>query len=297
MGVLLFATTTDAHADVVGAALCDAGVRMSRIAFDTVADAPLALRPGKAAEFRKAIVTDGWTVWWRRAGHVPADEGLAAAEDLLRREETEFLVLGGLLSIPVRWVDEPFAVLRAERTLAQLAVAARLGLPTPETVVTNDPSVAETLIAAGPVVAKATSPGVGLAPFVDAVGLDQVDLLPAGPTLLQRQIPAAADARVVIIEESAWVWCRERNTGEIDWRRTDPTGAGFSRSEWPELSHRAVAVTQALHLSTSVQDWVVDETGQPWFLEANPAGAWLFLADAEKVIVPAMAAHLAGRPL
>ena len=78
----------------------------------------------------------------------------------------------------------------------------------------------------------------------------------------------------------------------IDWRGDDPAGLGF-RPSMPNavMAGFAIAVQNGLSLSFSVQDWLeVDE--EPFFLEVNPQGQWLFLAEANDRVGSALALHL-----
>ncbi len=89
------------------------------------------------------------------------------------------------------------------------------------------------------------------------------------------------------------MWRREREPDTVDWRSIDPHGAAFSRVAEVQTSlfHAAVAITSALGLTMSVQDWLEQSDGDS-FLEVNPQGAFLFLPGARELIVPALVAHL-----
>jgi hypothetical protein len=192
----------------------------------------------------------------------------------------------------VRWVDEPFTVARAETKLHQLATAERLGLSTPASVATNDPEAARAIAPGRDLVAKALSAGVGIAPFVQSLDEADVEHLRSHPTLVQELIGASADMRVVVVGDAAWCWLRRRGSDEIDWRAHDPAGKAFELVERPAVSKAAVRLTAALGLSTSVQDWLEVGPGEAVFLEVNPQGAWLFLTDSRRIVLPALAEHL-----
>jgi hypothetical protein len=204
-------------------------------------------------------------------------------------------VLGGLLAAAPRWVDHPHRMANAEHKLVQLAAAAaEPNIQVPRTVATNRPAVARELIAGGPAVAKAASAGVGLAPYADRLDADTIGRLPVAPTLLQRKVNAVADLRVVVVADRSWVWRRPRDgDGPVDWRAVDPAGEQFTLWNDNDLSAAAERMTSRLDLTMSVQDWLVDRKGRHWFLEANPAGQWLFLEQADELVTPALARHLA----
>jgi hypothetical protein len=119
-------------------------------------------------------------------------------------------------------------------------------------------------------------------------------MVQALPTLLQELVPATSDLRVVVIGTRGWVWRRPREPGMIDWRQIDPGGDGFELVEDAALAKQAVAMTKALKLTMSVQDWL-EIPGGPVFLESNAQGAWLFLRRSDEIVVPALAEHLNSR--
>jgi negative regulator of sigma E activity len=184
-------------------------------------------------------------------------------------------------------------VKRAEQKLFQLATAARLGLALPSSLATNAVTAAAELADAGRVIAKPLSPGQGIAPFVDEVFPDDLELVSALPVLLQRLVvDAAADLRVVVIGTVAWVWRRPRTGGVVDWRAVDPSGTQFALVENEELARDAVHMTKALGLTMSIQDWLEVTGNAPVFLEVNPQGAWAFLPGADAVAPAALSRHL-----
>jgi glutathione synthase/RimK-type ligase-like ATP-grasp enzyme len=177
----------------------------------------------------------------------------------------------------------------------QLSVAVACGARVPASVVTNSPRVARPFASPGRTIAKSVSAGIGIAPYAGAVDEHLIDLLPNAPTLLQELVEGAADLRVVVVDQEVFTWRRPRQTNEsVDWRQPDPAGAGFKVVDCPQINSRAVAITVGLGLTFSVQDWVepCDGDADPVFLEVNPVGQWLFLADAAAVVGAALARHL-----
>jgi hypothetical protein len=253
--------------------------------------------PGEHVDIDDARVCNGWVVWWRRAGVPAPDVGTAAAspeEAQLLRAELRDIVLGGLLSLQLHWVDEPFTVLRAEQKMLQLAIARRLDIATPATVATNDVARAESMLSAGPTIAKAISSGPGLAPYADLVTSDLVHRVAHAPTVLQSRIPSTADVRAVIIADQVVFWDRPHGSAcSVDWRQDDPRGAGFMPSIHDDLRTMAVALNKGLGLSFAVQDWLIDGRGDHVFLEANPCGSWMFLHGAADRVAPVLTHHLA----
>jgi glutathione synthase/RimK-type ligase-like ATP-grasp enzyme len=235
-------------------------------------------------------ISDTTTVWWHRAGVVDV-AALDAEEAALARDEGPHVLRGALAGSWCRWVDDPFDVGRAELKLAQLAAATSLGVRIPDSRVTNDPFLARQFAAGRRVIAKALSPGVGIAPYTAELGDADLDVIGGLPALIQELIQATADVRVVVVGGRAWAWERQRGGNTVDWRAEAPDGAGFVQVEAPHICEAAVRVTSALRLTTSVQDWL-ETADAPVFLEANPQGRWLFLPGADEIVAPALADHL-----
>jgi hypothetical protein len=159
-------------------------------------------RPGgepvlPGADGESLRVGAGTTVWWRRLG-LPQVSGLAEAEATLVADEVPVALVGMLEAGGVRWLDAPWDIERAGLKQHQLAVAKRMGVLAPRSVVTNDPGRARVFYGAvGGVVAKALSSGRGIAPFVAEVPYEELGRVAMSPTLLQEPIDAFADCRVV----------------------------------------------------------------------------------------------------
>lgn len=237
-------------------------------------------------------VTPSTSVWWRQIGSVDTS-GLNDDEANLARDEGPHLLIGSLCAAQVRFVDDPFAIARAETKLLQLSVAKSLGVKIPSTCVTSAPEVARGFSAHRGVVAKAVSPGFGIAPFVAEVLEPELDLVAALPTLLQERVQCLSDLRVVVIGPETWIWSRRREDATVDWREIDPRGSGFELVSNDELGAVARTLTHALGLSMSIQDWLETDQG-PVFLESNAQGSWLFLPESRSLVAPALARHLRG---
>lgn len=291
--VVIVADADDEHGVVVARAINQSGRSSLRLNLSDLRAVPQKASVGYfdveiAGRWRR--VSSRTAVWWFRVGTVKLD-GFADDEAQLVRDEALYLLRGALFGAGARWVDDPFDIERAEDKIRQLATASALGLTIPEAVQTNDGAAIQKLLAAGPVVAKAVSPGSGIAPFVDEIRDEDVAGAADNPTLFERRISATADLRVVVISSKAWVWRRPRDPNTIDWRSQDPSGADFQQIESADLCRMAVRLTSALGLTMSVQDWLETEHGLT-FLEVNPQGAWLFLSDSDAVVAPALAQHL-----
>ena len=296
--VLVVADACDAHAVLVLDELREASASATRLNLSDFATCRVTIGSGVVEIVRAgetSHITAATTTWWFRAG-VPATTGLERLEADLVADELPAVLIGGLTAAGVRWVDSPDVVRTAELKAHQLEVARRSGAHTPRWLITNDPDEAHTLAYSTRIVAKALSSGIGIAPYVAEVGIDDLDSVSALPTFLQELIPATADLRVVVVNGHSWVWRRARGEDDpVDWRATDPAGTGFKLSENRAVGVLAAQITASLGLSMSVQDWLETVSG-PVFLECNPQGAWAFLDNAPSQVVPSLTRFLLGRP-
>lgn len=298
VSVLVVADESDAHGKAILNELASQGhsafrFNLSDIRSDSFTFEAGQLRLGRTGEdFR---VSSSTAVWWRRLGTI-STRYLEPAEARLVQDEAPHILRGALAGCGVEWVDDPFVIARAETKLLQLAVAHRLGLKTPPTLLTDSRTDAAHFLGLhGRAVAKALSGGIGIAPFVGEIETDDLGFVATNPVLLQARIDATADLRVVTVADQAWAWRRPRHEGTTDWRRDDPSGAGFMATKNADhLIEKSLSLASGLGLTMSAQDWL-ETTEDAVFLECNPQGAWLFLKGAREVVVPATAKHLASR--
>ena len=296
LNVLIIDEAQSREALLVEESLAREGATIQRLNCSDLDGWSIRVTPG---EFKIETDTDKWSVlpttsvWFRRLG-TPDVEAYDSLEAQLVQDEIPHILLGGLAACGVRWVDEPFTVERAERKLYQLATAKRIGLRTPRSVVTSSVATAISIQSSMRLVAKPLSPGQGIAPYVEEVTAEDLNLVVGLPVLLQELVAdATADLRVVVVGSQSWVWQRPRSSEVVDWRETDPAGFDFVPHEDASILQDAVDLTRAMGLTMSVQDWLDSPEG-PVFLESNPQGAWAFLEGAEEMIPSEMAAHLRG---
>jgi len=245
------------------------------------------------------------SVWWRRP------QPFAAGPDLLPEEHRRFAVreteeaFAGLweaLRPGVRWVNHPVRDRAAGHKPGQLALAAKLGIPVPRTLVTSDPAAARAFlaeVAPGRVVCKALSASPGTWLETRVVGRAARRLLPLlrhAPAIFQEQVPGV-DVRVTAVG-------RRLFAAEIDARRSrypgdfrvDVQRAALRAARLP----RAVAaglrrMMRQMGLLYAAFDLRRTPEGEHRFLEVNPGGQWLFVEERTGLpIAEALAGALAG---
>ncbi|MCP4383097.1 MAG: hypothetical protein GY798_17020 [Hyphomicrobiales bacterium] len=293
LDVLILDEPDSKHADLVEHELGLRGAVTKRLNCSALRAGDVEVTPGawifSSGEERWAVGPSS-TIWLRRVGRAETTD-LDPEEAQLARDELPHLLIGGLTGVGARWVDYPSAVAQAEHKLYQLATAERIGLRTAASLVTNDAGAAAAFAGEAPLIAKPLSPGEGIAPFVDQVGVQDLELIAHLPTFLQKLVAASADLRVVVIGPLSWVWSRDREAGVVDWRSVDPHGSAFALADELTVARDAVELTTALGLSMSIQDWLIGPDG-PIFLESNPQGAWAFLDESESLVAEALARYL-----
>lgn len=198
-----------------------------------------------------------------------------------------------------RWLNSPFAILRAEDKPRQLAVARACGLQVPPTIVGNDFEAARELLKLHQCVIKPLRralvddpDGPGQVIFTsELTSLCEVDraAFEAVPVIVQAQIPKRRDLRVTVVDHIAIavaIYSQAHEETRVDWRRGERTDLIHERVNLPiEVANACVAVVQRLGLRFAAVDLVEDRDGVFWFLEANPNGQWAWLEQVDGVAI------------
>jgi glutathione synthase/RimK-type ligase-like ATP-grasp enzyme len=284
----------DEHAPPVLAALRRLGAEAVLL---DLADFPLrgtiALAYGGRGRARRVLRTPGGTldprhvsaVWWRRPEPFDLGRGLSPADaEFSFRQILE--ALGGLAaSLDAAWVNDPWRDAAASHKPRHLALAERLGLFVPATLVTNDPRRARTFLArrAGKVVHKtlhATGDGWRPTRVVGPEDRARLDALRWAPVVFQEYV-AGVDVRVTVVGDRLFAT-------EIDAR--DTASPEDFRPVWREapvascalpadVERRLRALVSELGLRFAAIDLRRRDDGEHVFLEVNPSGQWRFLEE------------------
>ncbi len=200
-----------------------------------------------------------------------------------------------------RWLNSPFAILRAEDKPRQLAVARACGLRVPPTAIGNEIDSAQSLLAAHECVIKPLRralvedpSGPGQVIFTSKLAnLREEDRVAfeAVPVIVQAQIPKRRDLRVTVVDWIAIavaIHSQAHEETRVDWRRGERTDLLHERIDLPDaVASACVAVVHNLNLRFAAIDLVEDRDGSFWFLEANPNGQWAWLERVEGVAIAA----------
>jgi glutathione synthase/RimK-type ligase-like ATP-grasp enzyme len=308
--VVVVSTARDEHARAVLAHLSRR--RVPAALLDTARfpeRAALALRLGGGGwrgglRQRRAGAVDAsriGAVWWRRpepyevAFRGPAADGAYCAADAAVRA-----LLRGR---DVLWVNDPDREEPADEKPGQLALAARLGLAVPDSLVTNDPAAARAFVrerAEGETVhknvtsARALWRTTALARERDRALFASVRHL---PLLFQERVPAAADVRVTVVGER--LFAAEIDTPgrapRVD-HRSRIARARFRAVHLPrDVEAKVRRLVARLGLAYAAVDLVRRPDGEHVFLEVNPSGEWLFVERRTGQRITAAVADLVAR--
>jgi glutathione synthase/RimK-type ligase-like ATP-grasp enzyme len=248
-------------------------------------------------------LTDVRAIWARRPSppFIPAAV-IDAEHRRFARQEWQDLLEGLTLSLGLDAVMvNPLPAQRSAVKPYQLAMAQRIGLRVPETLITSDPVRAQRFIDGhqGRVVHKAmTSPRNA---FVDTRRWQEADRgalhqLLVAPAIFQQLVEGPTDIRATIVGQEIYAAAirTEQSRAGLD-SRLDldvPTTA----YEIPrEIAARLQSLMAALGLTFATIDLKVDDAGQLHFLELNPQGQFLYIEILTGLPIAAAVARLLVR--
>ncbi|MCX5194436.1 ATP-grasp ribosomal peptide maturase [Streptomyces sp. NBC_00249] len=306
--VLVATEADDVTADMVITELNRRGVPVVRFNPADIGDgltvsARYGIRPAHAAgrlltPSRTARLDDVRAVYWRRPTW-PAFPHLSPDDARFAAAQTRY-GLGGVLHAlddPL-WVNHPLRSAEADYKPHQLALAQRLGLAVPPTLITNDPTEAREFVAAQPVVIHKTlratpyqRDGVPVVSWAEPVTADEIDdRVRVVPHLFQVRVDKVCDVRVLIVGRRVFAVRIESDL--LDWRR-DYSALTYSAVTLPtSLEAALLAFLDAFGLASGSFDLAVDRDGAHWLLELNPNGQWGWLAEQTELPMAAAFADL-----
>lgn len=305
MSVLLLATEIDPTADHMVRALQDRECDVHRVDlgwFPAQLSVTAELRGSTwtghlRTPHRTIDLEEIHAVWYRSPTAFQFPDGMSAAHRDYCNVEAKFGLGGVLWSLPVVWINHPALEAAANYKPLQLAVAARCGLTTPSTLVTNEPAVVRTFATGTRTVTKAfgtsavTEDGVYKVAYTSPVNEDYLSDL-GGVDLTahqyQREVPKAYDARLVVVGDQQFACAI--HTDSIDFR-TDYDSNRYERVAVPrEVADGVAAVMSQFRLVYAAIDFVVTPEGEWVFIgDMNPGGQYGFLVPIAEDVTAALA--------
>ncbi|MBV6698515.1 ATP-grasp ribosomal peptide maturase [Kitasatospora aureofaciens] len=209
--------------------------------------------------------------------------------------------LGGVLAdLPgCLYLSHPQAIARAECKPTQLALAARLGLLVPATLITNNTAEAKAFAAAQPAIYKPLHAGAynvdGEPAGIWAASVEAGEITDAVSRcahLFQTQVPKAGDVRAVVVGNRVFCALITAPPGVLDWR-SEYRHLTYEPVDCPEPIRTALlAFLAELGLNFGAFDFAVTPAGEWWFLECNPNGQWAWLEHAANLPITRAIADL-----
>lgn len=184
----------------------------------------------------------------------------------------------------VKWLSLVDQIVSTENKMMQYRAATKLGISVPGAVIARHTDTIRSAIGDDFIV-KPIGPGnftniegrpsVAFARAITTEELGQVDLLHS-PFIFQERVSADAHFRVVTVEDNAWVARLDAKGLPVDWRSSEAAHSAFVIADEPDLITQALALSNALALGYSSQDWIQSK-GVNYFVDLNPGGQWMFL--------------------
>jgi len=280
MTILILSPPDDDHAEHVRGSLKTQG---ETVRFLNSADFPANLRvcydpvterghfgfpDGAVVDF-----ADVAAVYWRSYAGVPAAPLPHEEQADIAQNDARGLFESLLVRLKTRWVNGWDAFHLHQTKPAALAMVAELGVPVPDTVLTNDPDGLIAFIDRHsrcifkPVQGGAHTRRLELRHLAD----ENLDNLRYSPVTLQEEIEGT-DVRVFVA--GGRVLACEVRTGELDFRDDpDPVIAAVELPD--DVADRSVQIARKLHLLWTGIDYRRTPDGRYVFLEANPSPMFL----------------------
>ncbi len=249
------------------------------------------LLPGDLIDLRTVTA-----VWNRRP--VPPTADARMREDHRKvAEAASEAALGGAWSLmDCLWLPgPPQALERTELKITQLAIAAKLGIAIPRTVVANSPDEALEMYerTGGRMIAKplirGAMPGrnhedrLAYTRVLRRRDLKDLHTMRWSPLILQEYVPKRVELRVTVVGDEifpAEIESQASSRSRDDWRRYDLAKTPYRRHTLPaDVAERLLAVVRAFGLCYGAIDLVLTPDGRYVFLELNGNGQWLWIED------------------
>lgn len=249
------------------------------------------------------------SIWYRRVRSPARPENMENSVYEFCLQENRAALLGNISGFNTRWMSHPAEVWRSELKPYQLQLARTIGLPTPKTLITNDPNLIRQAFTqfdgmivkpcrSGHVVVGGKERSIFTSRLLSE-HLQYVEEARLSPAIYQELIPKRFDIRVTVVGREVFSVAIHSQTdpaAEVDWRNTTNPDLPHTSIKIPaELEEKILVLMSRLGLSFGAIDLVETPGGDYFFLEINPNGQWLWIDDKLQLgITDAVADWLAG---
>ncbi|OAI03588.1 hypothetical protein A1353_00340 [Methylomonas methanica] len=222
-------------------------------------------------------------IWNRRPAPSDIPTGVNGNDRYFMQAECDHFTQGMLWSLPVSWINHPWYDRVASRKIVQLTHARHCGLRLPTTMVTNDPEAAQRFLHHYPTAivkrTGASNLGYSKTELVDAKVIERLTTIRNSPSTFQEYI-SGADLRVTWIDGFCFAVRIRSDIGmSPEDCRFDHT-VPYEPWDVPEALEAKIAqLMKSLSLRYGALDFRFRGTTneEPFFLEVNPAGQFVYL--------------------
>jgi ATP-grasp ribosomal peptide maturase len=230
------------------------------------------------------------SIWYRDPGAFSFAESMTDVERAYAHREARLGLGGVLASLNVLWVNHPNRSADSVYKPLQLAVAARCGLTTVATVITNSPDAVRRFATASPtgVVRKSLGPNtvtegsaltVAFTHRLTSSDLTNLSGIDATATQVQQWVNKIYEARVIVVGDRMFTILIRAGSeaSKVDWRADYPALS----YEWvetpPEIEEGLRAYMAKMGLAYAAVDFAIDADEHWIFLESNSSGQYFWL--------------------
>lgn len=289
--MLVISETTDLASDLIVLELERRGRRCIRFNQDRLGDITASWEPTSGIRSihtgSHRIDADELTgVWYRRTTVSDGRDW----RDAFTAHQWRAFIEGA--SSGTRAVNDPLSTAAAQNKLHQLRLASSVGLPIPDTLVTNSPIEAVEMVRSGASVIKAIVSGGGqdadgntfMLPTTN-ITEDELDpdALRLSPVIIQRRVPASSHLRLTVIDNTifaAKITVLGAGPDDIDWRIVSDERLAYDTFDCPTAVADSVrGYVASLGVRYAAVDLIESINGELVFLEANPGGQWGWLEN------------------
>jgi glutathione synthase/RimK-type ligase-like ATP-grasp enzyme len=242
-------------------------------------------------------------VWWRR----PQVPDLVSVTDpqvnLFTANEWNEAINGLWQLLDARWMNDPTRDDAASRKARQLRLAAEVGLKTPRTLITSDPTRARAFVEGQGLentIYKTFSCTHAVwreTRLLRTEDLAHIDAVRLAPVIFQEFVPAESDLRITHVDGHFYTAAikSDPQSGGVDFRTSVGAAAMHAEKLPTDIADKLRALMQRLGLVYGAIDVRRTPSGEYFFFEVNTAGEFLFVEERTNLpISKAIAAWLAG---
>lgn len=245
--------------------------------------------------WRRTMAIDGRLVdlaacraaWWRRPQPYTLHEGMSPDVLSFSYSECHEALAGAWAALECVWVNRPERDAVAHHKPYQLAIATRVGLTVPRTLITNDPVDAREFIeelGVSRTIYKTFLAAEGCWRETRVLRDEELALLPSvaiAPVIFQEYVDAESDIRVTVVGPRIFAAAiRTAPAAYTADYRMNLTSAQFTPVDLPaRITAHIRALMDGLGLVYGALDFRRTAGGEYVFLEVNPAGEWRFVEE------------------